>query len=273
MADLSQTHLTGTVTFRKDHAPDLWSIRVRPSAQIAFKPGQYVSLGVTPEGADKPVERAYSVVSAPHEEELEFFFELVPHGELTPRLHKLQPGDTLFMRRKAKGVFTLDGKSGHPNHFFATTVTGVAPCVSMVRHLDRETAQGRPFAGQILILQGASRSWELAYEAELQAFASKHSAWLRYAPTISRPWEDKAWTGEVGRVEDLIRKHFDNAGFDPSTTTGYLCGHPGMIENGKGILLRRGLDGDHVHSEIYWIPPKDPPVVPAVDGRAVTLTP
>ena len=271
MADLAQTHLTGTLTFRKDHAPDLWSIRVRPSAPISFKSGQYVSLGVKPPGSDKPIERAYSVVSAPHEEELEFFFELVPHGELTPKLHALQVGDTVLMRKKAKGVFTLDAKSGHPNHFFATTVTGVAPCVSMVRHHDREAEQGRPFGGKILVLQGASRSFELAYADELAALAGKH-AWLRYVPTISRPWEDKGWTGEVGRVEDLIRKHFDNAGFDPASTTGYLCGHPGMIENGKGILQRRGLSGDDIHSEIYWIPPKDPPPVPAEDGRAVTLT-
>src|SRR5207244_1561974 len=104
---------------------DLWSIRVRPEAPIPFKPGQYVSLSVK-EG-EKLVERPYSVVSAPHEPELEFFFELVPHGELTPRLHKLQQGAQLFIRRKAKGLFTLGGRSGHKQHFFATTVTGIAP--------------------------------------------------------------------------------------------------------------------------------------------------
>jgi ferredoxin--NADP+ reductase len=255
MPDLSQTHMQGTITWRKDYAPDLWSIKIRPQAPIPFKPGQYVSLGVQ-EGEGKPIERPYSVVSAPHEPELELFFELVPHGELTPRLHKLQVGAEVLLRKKAKGAFTLDAKSGHRKHFFAATVTGVAPCVSIVRHLDREAREGRPFDDRLLILEGASRSWELAYDAELKAIADR-SNWLRFVPSVSRPWEDKEWKGEVGRVEDLLRKYLDD-GFDPKTTTGYLCGHPGMIENGKGILLRRGFERDDIHVEVYWIPPKEP---------------
>lgn len=255
MADLSLTHLRGTITSRKDHAPDLWTIKVRPDAPIPFKPGQYISLGVK-EG-EKAVERPYSVVSAPHEPELEFFFELVPHGALTPRLHALKPGDEVLLRKKAKGVFTLDARPGRKQHFLVSTVTGIAPCVSMVRHLDREVREGRPVDATLVLLQAASRSWELGYREELEALAARHPSWLRYVPAVSRPWEDKGWTGEVGRCEDLLRKVFDNAGLDPRTATGYLCGHPGMIENGKGILLRRGFGKEDLRAEVYWVPPKE----------------
>jgi len=31
-----------------------------------------------------------------------------------------------------------------------------------------------------------------------------------------------------------------------------------MIENGKGILLRRGFSREDIHVEVYWIPPKEP---------------
>ena len=58
------------------------------------------------------------IVSSPYEEgTLEFFVELVPQGELTPHLYKLQKGDTLLCRKIAKGRFTLDLKSGRTNHF------------------------------------------------------------------------------------------------------------------------------------------------------------
>ena len=58
------------------------------------------------------IERAYSLVSSPYEDTLEFFLELVPQGALTPHLYKLNEGDNLFCRKIAKGRFTLDLRSG-----------------------------------------------------------------------------------------------------------------------------------------------------------------
>jgi ferredoxin--NADP+ reductase len=106
-----------------------------------------------------------------------------------------------------------------------------------------------------VILHGASRSWEFAYRQELEAL-SNDSSWFRYVPTVSRPWEDAAWKGEVGRTEDVLRKHLDVLGFAPSTTTTYLCGHPQMILNAKSILERRGFQKEFIREEIYWVPEK-----------------
>ncbi|MGH9358978.1 MAG: ferredoxin--NADP reductase, partial [Terriglobia bacterium] len=94
-----------------------------------------------------------------------------------------------------------------------------------------------------------------AYREELEA-SSQKAGWLRYIPCVSRPWEDAAWKGEVGRVEDVARKYLDALALEPSETTAYLCGHPQMIENCKGILQRRGFQKESVREEIYWIPAK-----------------
>jgi ferredoxin--NADP+ reductase len=77
------------ITSRVDFADDLWKIRVVPSHAFHFTPGQYATLGVD-NGAGL-VERAYSIVSSPYEDEIEFFFELVPQGALTPLLYRLVP--------------------------------------------------------------------------------------------------------------------------------------------------------------------------------------
>src|SRR5262249_41677473 len=125
---------------RRDFAEDLWSIRVAPGGPFAFKPGQYATLGViTPE---KHVERAYSIASSPDEPLVEFFFELVPQGEVTPLLHKLNKGDTVTFRKVAKGRFTLDMESGRTNHLLVSTVTGIAPFVSYVRSLYKRWKEG-----------------------------------------------------------------------------------------------------------------------------------
>ncbi|MGH9451433.1 MAG: ferredoxin--NADP reductase [Terriglobia bacterium] len=242
---------------RRDYGPELWSIRARTEEKLNFKPGQYATLAV--EREHRMVQRAYSIVSSPLENELEFFFELVPQGELTPLLFTGGVGDTLWMRRQARGRFTLDLTSGHKKHLFLCTVTGVAPYVSIVRTLMRGENDGNPARHEIVVIQAASRSWEFAYCDELRELETR-ADWLRYIPSVSRPWEDPGWKGEVGRVEDVARKYLDALWLDPASTTAYLCGHPQMIENCKGILKRRGFSKDFIREEIYWIPSKPAPV-------------
>jgi ferredoxin--NADP+ reductase len=246
-------HQVVEIIERKDYAADLWSVRVRPEAKLAFKPGQYATLGV--ENGGQLVERAYSIVSSPAEETIEFFFELVPDGALTPLLYQLQVGETLLMRRQAKGIFNLDAKSGHRKHYMISTVTGVAPYVSNARELRRQELEGKPVEVSLVLLQAASRSWEFAYREELFRLA-QDASWLQYIPTVSRPWEDPGWQGEMGRAEDVLRKYADNLHLDPADTTAYLCGHPGMIENARGILQRRGFAKGSVREEQYWVPAK-----------------
>lgn len=242
------------ITRRRRIADDLWAIHLNPGGEFRFAPGQYATLGV--DGSEKLIERAYSIVSAPHEPELEIFIELVPQGELTPLLYKLDVGEHLSMRKIPKGRFTLDVKSGHKNHLLLSTVTGVAPFVSYVRAYGKDWCEGKFDGGhRLFIINAASRSWEFGYREELEKAAAA-LPWLTYVPSISRPWEDPDWKGETGRIEDLLRKYADAWNLDPSNTTAYLCGHPQMIENAKGILQRRRFAKDSIREEVYWIPPK-----------------
>ena len=243
------------ITKRIDFSEDLWAIRAQYEGDFKFIAGQYATLGViTPE---KHVERPYSIVSAPFEPEIEFFIELVPHGDLTPLLYKLQVGDEMTMRKVPKGRFTLDTKSGRTKHLLLCTVTGIAPYVSYVRSLYRMWEEGE-FKGEhtLCMIEGASRSWEFGYREEIKTIAAE-VPWLQFVTTVSRPWEDPEWSGENGRVEDVIRKYADRWNCTPENTSAYLCGHPQMIENSKGILARHGFKKDAIREEVYWIPSKE----------------
>src|SRR6476660_1314418 len=180
MSTIDDKYYRARITKRMDFAADLWAIRVAPGGEFKFAPGQYATLGV--EGASKISQRPYSIVSSPYENEIEFFFELVPHGELTPQIYALQTGDELLMRKASKGRFVLDKASGRKNHLLICTVTGVAPYVSFVRTLYRDWKEGK-FQGdhKLFLLNGASRSWELGYVEELQRYAEE-VPWLQYVP-------------------------------------------------------------------------------------------
>src|SRR5713226_2411007 len=200
-------HYQARIVERKELSEDLWLIKVDAGGAFSFKAGQYATLGVEHEG--KRIERAYSIVSSPYESTLEFFVELVPQGELTPHLYKLNVGDPLMCRKIAKGRFTLDLRSGRTNHFLLSTVTGIAPFVSYVRTLYKDWKDGgNPMPGnhKLFCLQGGSRSWEIGYREELEKFAAE-VPWFKYVPMISRPWEDGNWPGVTGRVDDLVRKY------------------------------------------------------------------
>ena len=80
-----------TVTATKNLTEDLWVMWLKPDIPYPFKAGQYCTIGL--EG----IERAYSIVSAPHEPELELFIGLIEHGHLTPKLWPLAVGDQVTL--------------------------------------------------------------------------------------------------------------------------------------------------------------------------------
>jgi ferredoxin--NADP+ reductase len=237
---------------RVDFSDDLALFRLRAREPVDFTPGQYATLGLLDDGADRPLLRPYSVGSAPGSTDLEFFIERVDDGDLTPRLWDLDQGAEVWMRKKIVGRFVLDTSRSH--HVMAATVTGVAPYVSIAR-AQRQALQ----AGELdtphrfLILHGGSRSWELGtYRDELSTLAQQVD-WLNYVPTVSRPWDDPDWAGEVGRVEDVLRKYLDDAPFPLDDTAVYTCGHPQMIDKAQGIFERAGIDEDAIHEEKYFV--------------------
>ncbi|MBI4338235.1 MAG: ferredoxin--NADP reductase [Chloroflexi bacterium] len=227
------------VTRRRDVTHDLWVVWLRPSLPFTFKPGQYCTIGLN------GVERAYSIVSAPHEPELEVFIELVPHGELTPPLYTLQVGDQVTLRPRAKGIFTLD--PSYVSHVMVSTVTGIAPFVSMLRdHLYRGQKGHRFY-----VLQGASYQHEFTYAEELAGMARQHPDFITYVPTVSRPQEapNASWSGEAGRVNLLVEHYLEQWQLGKQDTLVYACGHPGMIEDVKQRFIPQGWK---VKEERFW---------------------
>ena len=230
-----------TITYRRDVTDDLWVIRLRPEVPFTFKPGQYCTIGV------EEVERAYSIVSAPHEEELELFLELVPPptGQLTPMLYELADGAEVTMRPRAKGLFTFKEQWG--NHFMVSTVTGVCPYISILRDYLHYGRSGHRF----YVLERASYYDELTYDTELREMESAHPELITFVPTVSRPQEkrNRGWTGESGRVNAIVQKYLERFALEPSSTLVYACGHPGMIEGVKEQLSPRGWT---VEEERFW---------------------
>lgn len=231
-----------TLISRQEISPDLMVIKLKPEIDMDFKPGQYCTLGL--EG----IERAYSIASAPHEKQLEIFVELVPEpdGKLTPLMWKMKPGDQMSIRPRCKGIFTLDEK--YTCHLMVSTVTGVAPFVSMLRSYFYKGLMGQH---RFHVLEGASYFDEFVYDNELINMSKEYPETVSFLPTVSRPRDDKNqdWDGAVGRVNEIVEEYILNEELSPETTLIYACGHPGMIEDVKGRLSPKGF---MVKEERFW---------------------
>ncbi|MGZ8847079.1 MAG: ferredoxin--NADP reductase [Pyrinomonadaceae bacterium] len=232
---------------RRDVSPSLAVFRFQSAEQLPFTAGQYATIGVVVDG--EVIERPYSIVSSPCERFLEFFVELVPGGDLTPKLWEMKLGSRILIRRRIVGQLTL--APGVKRHLMLATVTGVAPFVSILRTQQIERRRRKVSEDQFLLIHGASRVADFGpYLSELEELSQAGS--LTYVPTISRPWKEPNWRGETGRVEDILRKHADQVEMNHTNSIAYACGHPRMVENAKEILARTGFRKDQIREEEYF---------------------
>ena len=228
-----------TIVHRQELTDEIWIIKLLPEIPFTFKPGQYITIGVN------GIERPYSIVSAPHEELIELFIELVPEGDLTPLLYEMGVGSSVSIRPRAKGLFTLD--SNYTHHLMVGTVTGSVPYISILRDYFEHRTQ----TGIFHVLEGASYSDEFAYFNEFSTLATDNPATVHYLPSISRPEEirNSEWQGSQGRINNLVEQYIDNVGLRKKETLVYLCGHPGMITDVKTQLLPSGWN---IKEERFW---------------------
>lgn len=237
------SHCPAELIERRDVSANLAIFRFRVAERPSFTAGQYATISIAVAG--DVVERPYSIVSSPHEPFLEFFIELVPGGDFTPKLWELKLGSTVSVRRRIVGQFTLD--TSVTQHLMLATVTGIAPFVSILRTQQIERNSDHQFA----VIHGASYSADFGpYRSELEALS--RAGWLTYIPTVSRPWAEPGWHGETGRIEDVVRKHADRVGFDHINSAAYACGHPEMVTNVKAILARARFGKDQIKEEKYF---------------------
>ncbi len=231
----------GKIVKRENVTDDLWKIWLKAEDEFNFDPGQYCTVGY--EG----IERPYSIASSPNEEFLELFIELVPEpdGVLTPLLNTLQEGESVTLRKRAKGLFKF--QEAFKNQIMLTTVTGVAPIVSMMRAMNFNLPEYN-----IWIYEGASYISEFGYLDELEKI-SKNNSNINFIPTCSRP-DDPAnneWKGKTGRVNEIFSGIFDYIkGANKENTIIYACGHPEMVTD----ISKRYSEKYSFIEEKFWTP-------------------
>src|SRR3954453_23821729 len=224
----------------------LFSFTATRDTGFRFQNGQFAMIGLEVEG--RPLLRAYSMASANHEEELEFFSIKVADGPLTSKLQKIREGDTILVGRKATGTLITGNLIEGKRLLLLSTGTGLAPFASLIKDPDVYERYD-----SIVLVHGCRQVSELAYGEGLVAklrddelFGPLLSEKLIYYPTVTRePFRNR------GRITDLITSEqlfndIHQAPLDIETDRIMMCGSPGMLEELRQLFESRGfLEGSH----------------------------
>lgn len=230
-------------------APLLWtrrwtdrylSFRLPRHKGFRFVPGQFARLGLRkPNGS--MVWRAFSIVSAPWEEHLEFYSILVPGGQFTSVLGGLAIGDEILIERQAYGFLTTSRFPDGRDLWMLATGTGLAPFLSILQ--DEDTWQRFE---RLILVHGVREKDDLAYR-DLIAALPEHPLWedrgkrLRYQPVLSR---GSAADSLPGRIPTLLAsgrlEHSQQLAITPQHSRIMVCGSPAMVEDTHRALIAKG---------------------------------
>lgn len=236
----------------------LFSFKTTRPKGFRFDAGQFARLGI--DGTDEPIFRAYSIVSSPYDESLEFFSVVVPDGAFTSKLQHLQVGDKLWLDDTPYGYLTLaryQEPAPHDLWLFATG-TGVAPFLSMLQDLDVWQQYRR-----IVLVYSVRWADELAYTALIDDLPSQfgqlvdNPASLHFVPIVTR--ESGAVLNKRIPAVLLDGTLEQTLGFKPNAKTSHcmLCGNPAMVDDTKDALKQLGLIMNrrgvgNIAVENYW---------------------
>jgi ferredoxin--NADP+ reductase len=208
---------------------------------LRFSNGHFTMIGLTVN--NKPLLRAYSIVSPNYEEHLEFLSIKVPDGPLTSRLQHIQVGDSIIVGRKPTGTLLIDYLLPGKNLYMLSTGTGMAPFLSVLR--DPETYER---FDKVILVHGVRQVNELAYHDYLTQELPQHellgemvSTQFLYYPTVTRePYR------HMGRITDLMESGqlFADLGLPtpvPTQDRVMICGSPQMLKDLKSLLEQRGF--------------------------------
>ena len=276
-----------TVLSKTTWTPDLFSFTVSRPDSFKFTAGQFVRLGVNPsqlkyykqqgeasskgiaDSGDKTADtalnedifRAYSIVSSPFDEILEFFSIVIPDGAFTSQLQHLQVGDELLLNTMPFGFLTLARyqKPLPKDLWLLATGTGLAPFLSMLQ--DLKTWEDYE---HIVLAYSARSAAEMAYVEKIknlqEDFGSlvDNPAQLIFIPIVTREPIEGALTERLPKLLlDGTLQERAGIALDIDSTHIMLCGNPEMVEDTKetlkslGLIMNRRGEGN-IAVENYW---------------------
>lgn len=158
---------TEKVTWVHHWSDRTFSFKCTRNTAFRFTAGEFAMIGLMIDG--KRVVRAYSIVSPPWSEELEFLSIKIADGELTSKLQHVEVGSEVVIMPKCTGTLVNSAVDKGGELWMLATGTGLAPFMSLIRDLETLETWSK-----IHIVHSTRHSSDLAYNVDLTSAFKLH---------------------------------------------------------------------------------------------------
>ena len=232
-----------TLTSSETVAEGTMAFRFAKPAGFTHKAGQAmnVSLAEPPETDSKGNARTFSIVGAPHENELVIATRM--RDTAFKRVLKgMAPGGRVSLRGPA-GQFTLDPADPRPAVLLAGGI-GVTPFVSMLRD-----AAHSKLARELWLFYSNRRPEDAAFLDELMALPGRHPRIHFVGTMVEMDKSARTWDGERGFLDRaMLERHLK----DLAANVYYAAGPPGLVESMQKMLIVAGVAEDAIRTDEFF---------------------
>ena len=224
-----------------------------------YRAGQYLTLRFTIDGKEQ--RRAYSMCSAPHEDELAVTVKQVKGGVVSNYIAgELKVGDTVDVMPPMGRFLAEVNPAARRRYYLFGAGSGITPLMSILRSVLEEEPKS-----EVILFYGNRDEDNIIFKEQLDELERKYAGQLTVEHTLSQPKKYSTgglkglfkrshtkWEGAKGRIDrsalvEFLRRH-PHGNLEARY---YVCGPGQMIDNVEAALLGHGIDEKHIHVERF----------------------
>ena len=225
-----------------------------------YRAGQYLTLRFYIGGKEE--RRAYSMCSAPHDDELAVTVKRVEGGVVSNHIaSELKVGDTVEVMPPMGRFLAETDPAARRRYYLFGAGSGITPLMSILRAVLEEEPKS-----EVILFYGNRDEDNIIFEEQLRQLQQRYAGQLTVEHTLSQPKKyptkglkglfkrsTTRWEGTKGRIDrralvDFLQRHPVPEGRDCRF---YVCGPGQMIDNVEAALLGHGIDDKFIHVERF----------------------
>ena len=229
---------------------------------FAYHPGQYLTLRFVVNGKEE--RRAYSMCSAPHDDEVAVTVKRLRGGIVSNHIaDRLKPGDTVeVMPPDGRFLLKTDPAARRDIYLFGAG-SGITPLMSILRSV----LENEP-KSHVYLLYGNRDEDNIIFSKQLEELERKYAGQLTVVHTLTSPRKSvgsglmglfrrnkTTWKGKRGRIDmGAVNQFLDDHPGTAEIKEHFICGPGEMIDVVEESLELRSVPKQHIHLERFASP-------------------
>lgn len=231
----------------KDAVSVYFEVDTEHKESFKYKAGQYLTIKLDKQGISE--RRAYSISTAPLENELGVTVKEVRGGKVSPWINNVLKEGAILEVMPPLGNFTYDIKPENENNYvFYAGGSGITPVISLIKTILKTETKSK-----VLLYYANSNLDSIIFRDELESSDAANSN-LQIVHILNECKTD--FKCEAGRLDPekcraYLQKDLNN--FDIQNAIYFMCGPAGFMSQVEIALDELEIDKKQIHKESFTV--------------------